>query len=118
MNQELLDEMKKQLLVNKEKLEKELKLVANDSPDGRFKGDSDAKKPEYGNSDDENADEVVAFQENISTAASLEEHMDKIIGALNRVEKGTYGKCIICDKDLPEDRLRALPSAENCTDCK
>jgi len=65
-----------------------------------------------------NADEVVAFQENISTAASLEEHMDKIIGALNRVEKGTYGKCIICDKDLPEDRLRALPSAENCTDCK
>jgi DnaK suppressor protein len=34
--------------------------------------------------------------------------------ALERIEKGTYGKCIVCGQPIPEKRLEALPWAARC----
>ena len=87
MDQAFVKEMKQKLLQEKEGLLVQLKNITNEGEDGRFKGDSDAKKPEYEDSDDENTDEVVAFQENISTAADLEEHLEKVERALKKLKK-------------------------------
>jgi RNA polymerase-binding protein DksA len=38
--------------------------------------------------------------------------------ALVRIRQGKYGLCAKCGKDIPEDRLRALPQALLCVDCK
>lgn len=38
--------------------------------------------------------------------------------ALERVEKGSYGECETCEKDIPLARLKALPFARLCVDCQ
>jgi len=38
--------------------------------------------------------------------------------ALERIEKKTYGRCEACGKRISPGRLRALPFAELCVDCK
>lgn len=38
--------------------------------------------------------------------------------ALSRLKNGKYGICAVCGKKIPEGRLRALPYALMCMDCK
>ncbi len=42
-------------------------------------------------------------------------HLDK---ALERIEKGTYGICIFCGNEIPEDRLEEVPHTRHCVPCK
>ena len=37
--------------------------------------------------------------------------------ALDRIRQGKYGKCIKCGKDIPQQRLKALPYALMCVNC-
>ena len=41
-----------------------------------------------------------------------------VIAALDRIEKGTYGVCQNCEKQIPLKRLNAVPSAPYCVDCE
>ena len=40
--------------------------------------------------------------------------LTEIEQALERLDNGTYGKCIVCGKPIPEKRLQALPWAARC----
>jgi DnaK suppressor protein len=42
----------------------------------------------------------------------------KIKEALDRIEAGEYGFCVICGQDISEKRLLARPVAAHCIDCK
>ena len=42
-------------------------------------------------------------------------HLDK---ALERIENGTYGKCRLCGKNVGIERLKAVPHATLCIECK
>jgi RNA polymerase-binding transcription factor DksA len=50
----------------------------------------------------------------------LEENADHLLGevdaALVRIQKGTFGKCLVCGKPIDEDRLEAVPYATLCID--
>jgi DnaK suppressor protein len=41
----------------------------------------------------------------------------EILGALARMEDGTYGSCVGCGEPIPEDRLAAVPHARHCAAC-
>lgn len=41
-----------------------------------------------------------------------------IDAALGRMENGHYGICMSCGKKIPEERLKAIPYAILCIDCK
>lgn len=53
---------------------------------------------------------------------SLREHaqirLRLVDEALARIEKGTYGLCLRCGKDIPGDRLKAVPEAALCRRCR
>ncbi|MFA6645659.1 MAG: TraR/DksA family transcriptional regulator [Sphaerochaetaceae bacterium] len=38
--------------------------------------------------------------------------------ALTRLKNGRYGVCVQCGAKIPEERLRAIPSAVLCVTCK
>jgi DnaK suppressor protein len=38
--------------------------------------------------------------------------------AMKRIADGTYGSCLQCGKSIPKKRLKVLPHAELCIDCK
>ncbi|HID95108.1 MAG TPA: TraR/DksA family transcriptional regulator [Candidatus Latescibacteria bacterium] len=42
-------------------------------------------------------------------------HLDK---ALERIENGSYGKCRACGGDINIERLKAVPHATMCIECK
>jgi DnaK suppressor protein len=46
------------------------------------------------------------------------ETLNKIDGALRRLDQGDYGNCFECGDEIAEKRLRALPFAVRCKDCE
>ena len=40
------------------------------------------------------------------------------IDALAKLDAGTYGKCENCGKDIPVERLEAIPATRLCMECK
>ncbi len=44
--------------------------------------------------------------------------MKLIDSALGRIEMGKYGICIKCGKQIPNERLQAIPYALMCIDCQ
>ncbi|MBA3718538.1 MAG: TraR/DksA C4-type zinc finger protein [Actinobacteria bacterium] len=53
---------------------------------------------------------------------TLEENSSHVLTAideaLERIEAGTFGICVNCGKEIPPERLEALPYATLCIDCK
>jgi DnaK suppressor protein len=52
---------------------------------------------------------------------TLEENSSNVLAAiddaLQRIEDGTYGICSNCGKEIPAERLEAVPYATLCIDC-
>jgi RNA polymerase-binding transcription factor len=42
------------------------------------------------------------------------EQMEAAEAALERIEAGTYGRCVDCGREIPGSRLDAVPWAERC----
>jgi RNA polymerase-binding protein DksA len=53
---------------------------------------------------------------------TLEENSEQVLreidDALSRIEKGTYGTCQSCGKEISVERLEAIPFATQCIDCR
>ncbi|SMO47722.1 TraR/DksA C4-type zinc finger protein [Melghirimyces algeriensis] len=43
-----------------------------------------------------------------------EERLEAIEMALLRMEEGQYGKCVVCGKEIPYERLKAVPETSYC----
>jgi DnaK suppressor protein len=56
-----------------------------------------------------------------SVAVSLLQNERAVLGeisaALSRIDAGTFGRCIQCGRDIPTDRLEAIPYASHCIRC-
>lgn len=44
------------------------------------------------------------------------EQLRQVESALQRIESGEYGRCEICGKEIPVERLEAVPSTTLCID--
>lgn len=44
--------------------------------------------------------------------------LQDIDAALQRVSAGTYGRCVVCDAQIPASRLAAYPTAKRCLPCQ
>ena len=47
-----------------------------------------------------------------------EEELREIDEAIERLEKGTFGLCESCTKPIPKSRLKIVPFARLCIECK
>ena len=67
--------------------------------------------------DDDFADraQVAAEQdENRSLAGSLQQQLQQIDAALDRIDDGTYGLCEVCGEAISDARLEAMPASTRC----
>jgi DnaK suppressor protein len=48
---------------------------------------------------------------------TLEERLKEVTDALERIEKGSYGICIKCGKQIEAEKLEANPAATTCMSC-
>ncbi len=112
--QSFIDQQKEKLLGEKARLEKQLHGMTGDDEFNKDK--VQVKWNEMGEKEEDNAVEVAQFQDSISLERNLEEQLEKISNALDRIEQGTYGLCEVCQKPIEQQRLAANPSAVRCMD--
>lgn len=115
IDKKTLDELKAALLEEKADLESNLGKIAR--PIDKADGDYETAFEEIGTDKDDNATEVDQYTQNLSVENTLEKKLQLILGALEKMENGTYGICENCQKEIPLDRLRANPSAKTCITC-
>lgn len=48
----------------------------------------------------------------------VQNQRDQVVAALSRLDLGTYGVCVECGRELPEERLEARPEAARCVQCQ
>lgn len=117
MTQEQLAYFKQRLLDDKSRLEQELSDLGSKNPTQPLH--FQPNYPESGsNSDDDNAAEISEYADEISIEARLEAELRDVTKALSAVEKGTYGTCKYCNKEIDRKRLEARPASSSCIDCK
>ncbi|MDP9265008.1 MAG: TraR/DksA C4-type zinc finger protein [Chloroflexota bacterium] len=50
----------------------------------------------------------------LTRSRALEGELASLEEALERVGKGTYGRCIVCGEAIPDERLEVLPQTPYC----
>lgn len=100
------------LFIRKQKkiLQKELKRL-----DEQYK--ITRKFPEYGTSEDENAQEVEKIQENSGLQKNIKNLIRESKKALVKIDKLSYGICEACKNQIEQGRLKAYPAADLCVTC-
>src|SRR2546423_7031776 len=63
---------------------------------------------------EETAVDFLETQQEQSVLVNEQALLTEVRNALERIEKGTYGKCVVCGQPIPEKRLEALPWAARC----
>ena len=85
-----------------------VEAIAKAEQEGRIEGEEEVRDEGDLAVDDEDAATVLQ----IATVNS--ETLEQVEDALVRIEKGTYGKCVICGKPIEPARLEALPWTPYC----
>jgi DnaK suppressor protein len=60
--------------------------------------------------------ETFEMEKNVSLLEQVEDELQEIEGAFQRLERGTYGTCQACGRPIGEERLEAMPAARFCID--
>ncbi|TSC56873.1 MAG: transcriptional regulator TraR/DksA family [Parcubacteria group bacterium Greene0714_21] len=116
MDKETIDRLQKTLQIKKEALEKELSRFATKDP--KLKGDWDTKYPRIPEGNlEEAASEVEEYSTSLPIEHSLELQLKGVNSALEQIQKGTYGICEACGKEISQERLFAFPEAKTCEAC-
>jgi len=116
IDKKTLDELRDQLLHEKEELESNLSRIAR--PVNAKEGDYETTFDEIGSDREDNATEVDQYSDNVSVENTLEKKLQEIIEALEKMGEGTYGICENCQKEINIERLRANPAAKTCIQCR
>lgn len=109
-SQKFLDEIKQILEDQRERLQRQLSELTNKESGTAF--------PNYGDGEDENAEEVATYDANLQLIDSMQSELRDVTDALKRIDAGTYGICKYCQNPIDEHRLRARPTSSSCVACK
>lgn len=103
-----------QLEKEKATLEKELSSVGRRNPSNKM--DWEAVPQETG-AEPDNGDAaglIEGYEENTGILKELEVRYNKVLLALEHINKGTYGVCSTCGEAITQERLDADPAADMC----
>ncbi len=103
-----LEEEKKKLLVD-------LATVGQKNPE--IPGDWEATPAEMdtrASEQSELADKFEQMENRSATEVHLEEKLNEVNAALEKIKNGTYGVCEVGGEKIDEDRLEANPAASTC----
>lgn len=107
----------------KSKLEKEKKRLEKELEDietGSFK-QTQSELTGENSYEDHFADSGTATFErerDLSLERNVMDLLSRVNGALTQIEKGTYGTCVRCGREIDLARMKALPYADLCIECK
>ena len=115
MTPEQLRSFAEKLKTEKELLEKELQTVGRRNPDNPADWEAvPADTEEDGADENVIADTIEEYEGNTAILKQLEIRYNEVLGAIERIENGSYGKCEVSGEPIEMDRLEANPAAKTC----
>ncbi len=112
-----LEKFREQLLAEQARLEEELEEIERRAA----RADESDRASELSAYEDHPADlasETFEREKDLAIGESVEHMLHKVITALEKIDRGTYGRCDACDRPIKKARLKALPFATLCLNCQ
>ncbi len=78
----------------------------------------EALKTEVDVDADEGDPDLIEREKNVALVSQLERKREDVEAALRLIEKGKYGSCERCGKEIPTERLDVRPDATLCVQCQ
>lgn len=113
MTKQQYNELKQRLLSDKERLEEQLESRDEINRDYSLRESTG----ELSAADNHPADvgtEVFERERDLAIQGTLEQELEQIHSALQRMDQGEYGTCAVCGLEIPYKRLEALPYTAHC----
>lgn len=111
INPDLQNEIKKHLITDKVKLEEQLADLRSQDPY------SDPGRLNDNAASDTDATEESSHERVAAIMEQLQHDLDETALALDKIDRGEYGWCEKCKKQIGEGRLKILPTAKYCQEC-
>jgi len=108
----LIDGIYQNLVGLKDKIEKRISSLKMQDPY------SDPDRVNDNAASDTDAKEESTHERTEAIEKVLKSSLEEINLALERIKKGTYGKCLNCRKKISLDRLAIKPTALYCVECE
>jgi RNA polymerase-binding transcription factor DksA len=104
----------------RERLEKELKMTASRLREISRPDELEELPASLGSIFDD-VDKIQIDQTRemgLMTKGRLVQRANRLVGALKRLDVGSYGQCVECGDTIKAARLKALPEVETCLVCQ
>lgn len=108
-------ELRQKLEAERARLLNELGQLSKLSP---VRGEPQAPERPYGAQREDDAMQTMEWEKRLALEKSLRERLADVERALAKFETGKYGLCEECGHPIDPERLKALPQARLCINCK
>ncbi|MFO7945589.1 MAG: TraR/DksA C4-type zinc finger protein [Armatimonadota bacterium] len=112
-----VEEFKKRLLEEKERLTEHIKRL-DDQTSGRDRFNRDTPSRDFDELGGDAAFDTAQRGQVQAVGDNFREILEAVNAALDKIEKGTYGICDRCGKNITKARLEFLPYASLCKKCR
>ncbi|MBM7660424.1 YteA family regulatory protein [Bacillus mesophilus] len=109
-----IDKFKQHLLSDKQAIENRFEKVGHYDLERGAIHESMGELSSYDNHPADDATELFEREKDIALNEHTEKELKDITHALQAIEEGSYGVCKECGKEIPVERLEALPTALYC----
>ena len=106
-------EQKERLENERKTLLEELKKISIKDGENKYTTKEVLENSDVNDLEDQ-AMELADFDNNFTITAELQNQLNDIEDALEKIEKGEYGKSEVCGQNIEEKRLLILPATRTC----
>ncbi|MCM8812313.1 MAG: TraR/DksA family transcriptional regulator [Candidatus Omnitrophica bacterium] len=117
MNKKELQDLKKQLLELREQVSDEIKNIGNESMKKSLR-EASGDLSSYSVHMADAASGSFEREISLGRVSGDQEMLYRIDEAIRKIEESSYGDCESCGEKIAKDRLKAIPYATLCRDCK
>lgn len=101
-------------MINKEFMEKQRKMIERKIELLRGEASKNSGYDDQGSTDEDKAKEFEDFEEKTALGKNIKVEIKNLMGALRRIDSGSYGKCKADGEPIELGRLKVYPEAEYC----
>lgn len=111
-----IEHFKKKILAERERILRQLGRIEESINEATE--DQEGSKQSYSNHLADLGTDYMEKEKNYYYATQEGHYLRSLDEALERIERGEYGKCMECDELIGTKRLDVVPSAKLCISCK
>jgi RNA polymerase-binding protein DksA len=111
------EKYRKMLLDERDRLRKEIEAIEDDMSYSETRS-GQSELADYDQHPADAGTDTFEKEKDVAVADSWRDIVGRIDEALDKIERGTYGTCDRCGREISEARLKAVPHAIYCVECQ